>query len=183
MEIERWVVDEITEGAVRVLRSRLRASRREDVSPAVEPIVNALEPAAEETRAVAIALEALPTDAWTRETDELVDLVALEALLVGGAQVAAPTGLPVRPELREGDVYWLVRPDRDAVGVVDAEASLRTVDDAAELLATLALDGTQVWDVTAAARQAIKRRYADALVARPSERPNPDQQPPQATRG
>jgi hypothetical protein len=186
MEIERWVVDEIDGAAARVLRSRLRADQRAIGDAAVWPVLDRSAEAAADAgtaRDAAITVESLPAAAWTRETDHVVDLDALATVLLDGARATAPAGLPRRAELREGDVYWIVRMD-ETVGVdaLDEERLQEPADGRVALEALLGAGG-QVWDVTAAARQRTKFLHAQVLVARPSERPNPQQQPPAATDG
>ena len=82
--------------------------------------------------------------------------------------VLYPPGLPVRDQLREGDVYWVI----DATAEADGRRAAHdlTVDQTPALLLELAAHGAEVWDVTAAARQVMKRLFGEAAFARADER-------------
>jgi hypothetical protein len=110
-----------------------------------------------------------PDNIWGDE--EPVYLLAddLQAFLKRRADIKA---LPDPRPLREGDVFWIVLPP----GL--EEERLRMLEPAH--LLDLAHDvKPEVWDVTAAARQAAKRTYDDAVRAATDEAP----QPPEAVRG
>ena len=178
MDLERWTIDEIDEGVVRVLRA--------DVAPGIElPVTDerlaTSREDAEAARAIAIDVEGLPTHAWTPEREWEVDLPSVTAFLLDGVRRSSPPGLPARVDLREGDVYWVLAPDAGHANphLRDFEAE----DGVGPALDRFLAGGGQVWDVTAAARQSVKRLYAEALIARPSERPNPEQRPPATSSG
>lgn len=142
MYLERWMVDEISDGDVRVLRSALR-----DDGAAVEAVTSVRSvlaardsqperAAAKLNRKLAIDLEAARIDIWTRETEMMADLAGLTDFLVRARRRAARHGLPSRYDLREGDVFWVIRAEADvegAAGVGDlatnqAEALLARFD-------------------------------------------------------
>jgi len=178
MDLERWVIDEIDAGVVRVLRADIADGVTLEVE---DDRLARVRDDGGAAREIAMEIEGLPTAAWTEEREWQVDVEALGAFLLEGVRRSGPPGLPARVDLREGDVYWVLAPDTGY-----ANPHLRDFDEAEGAGPTLArfLDGGgQIWDVTAAARQAIKRLYAEALIARPSERPNPEQRPPADTSG
>jgi hypothetical protein len=185
VQLERWMIDEIIDSDVRILRAILRdaAPERGPVETAVSirprrqarpgrPRVRAGVEAAAIRRA-AVDLEAAPTTAWTPETEAIADLARMTAFLIGGAKRSARPGLPVRETLREGDVYWVIVPG--AAGREDAPARDLAVDETAALLDALDEVNAEAWDVTAAARQVMKRLYAEAAFARADERPTGEQ--------
>jgi hypothetical protein len=172
MHLERWMVDEIVDDDVRVLRAALRASAADDLE--VEGAfgatreVESLEARVVVNRDIAFRVENGPIDQWTLETEAQFDRPLLTAFLVGGASLTAAPGLPVRDQLREGDVYWVI----DATAEADGRRAAHdlTVDQTPALLLELAAHGAEVWDVTAAARQVMKRLFGEAAFARADER-------------
>jgi len=180
VKVERWTVDEIDDGVVRVLWAELIDDA--DLPVAAARSSEDAVAASDRVRESAIRIEGASTDRWTPEEEAHHELDALTAFLVHGVRESGAPGLPVRAELREGDVYWLVVPD----GMGDLRARVEALEDpeaAASLARSSIATGIEVWDVTAAARQSAKRLVAEAMVARPSERPNPEQRPPEASSG
>ena len=178
MHLERWMVDELVDDDVRVLRSALRAAAADalDVNRAfgLARAAESVEARAAANRELAVILEAEPVASWTEETEAWFDRVLLSAFLLGGAQATAADGLPAREGLREGDVYWVLHRAAEA----DGRRAARDLapEDAAALLVTLVALGAEVWDVTAAARQVMKRLVGDAAFARVDERSTPEGQ-------
>lgn len=177
---ERWFIDELGEGVVRVL-----ASAALDVRPFTELAHltghSPDEPVAVE-RARTLVLELESADAlaaWSEEVDHLIPLPVVEKVLRARR---ASLGFPGDREIREGDVYWLARLAGDA----DSEPHLSEPTEVQERMAQMRLSTTEtrdtgeyryavwslvligyrpewVWDVTAAARQADKWRLDRAL--------------------
>jgi hypothetical protein len=162
--LERWTIDEIDESTVRLLVCRAIATEVERDPLAVGGKAGdaagdpAGDPAARVQDAV-MAIEAGDPDAtWTDETDTYVDRAALEAFLGARRAVA---GLPEPRPIREGDVFWVFVP---ASGDGAAESPggpspMGAGPGPGPAAATGLPVGAEVWDVTAAARQSIKRRY------------------------
>src|SRR5262245_11970654 len=121
MHLERWMVDELVDDDVRVLRAALRSESAAAASveahlqsewsggAAVAPV----EAPVATNRDLVLDLEAAPTDGWTAEHQLSFDRRRLTAFLVVGAARTARPGLPAREELREGDVYYVVEPTGD----------------------------------------------------------------------
>lgn len=180
------MIDEIVEDDVRVLRAGLReeAPERADVEAAVSireqrrastgrPRVSSRVEAAG-VRKATVDLEAAPVESWTPETEARADRARLTEFLIGGARRTRRPGLPVRDQLREGDVYWVIEPGAErSVAALAAGRDLAT-DETAALLDALDETSVEVWDVTAAARQVMKRLYGDAAFARVEQRSEPE---------
>lgn len=146
---QRWTVDELLEGRARVLVSLARHALE---STAAEAHDLARDVARERGRlraAVVSAETSGPRELWGPELATYVNVRTLERLLQRRTDTPA---LPDARPLREGDVFWIVQPVDGAL--LSPAALLR---DAGELV--------EVWDVTAAARQASKRSYDQALRA------------------
>ena len=178
MHLERWMVDAIVDDDVRVLRVALRA-RSADQLDLEWAFVTARSVESSEARTIAnrelaLGLEAAPVQSWTAETEAQFDRRLLTTFLVLGARETAAPGQPARDELREGDVYWVI----DAAAEADGRRAAHdlTTDQTPALLAALAGRGAEVWDVTAAARQVMKRVYGDAAFARRDEQSTPEGQ-------
>ena len=147
---ERWTIDEIDEGVVRVAVARTEYA----LDPAVAEAY--FEQADAETlrQAVFEAEDAPPEHIWGDEEAVFLPVPELDKLLRQRTQVR---GLPDRRPLREGDVFWVLLLSDDV-----AESTLRGVS-SSELPARAAELKAEVWDVTAAARQAAKRSYDRAV--------------------
>jgi hypothetical protein len=178
------MVDEIGDDDVRVLRGALRGG-----SPAPAAVERSVptrprgtrEPAAARrhttagaTRRLVMRVEAAPVAAWTPESEAMTDRTRLTAFLVGGALRTGRPGLPARDELREGDVFWVILPRAKGARLWRTSRDL-AADEMARLLEALERSGAEVWDVTAAARQVMKRLFADAAIARAEERRSHEQ--------
>jgi hypothetical protein len=176
MHLERWMVDEIIDDDVRVLRTALRARSADELgietalgaagrveAPAELAIIN---------RELALRLEAEPVAIWTGETEAHFERGPLTAFLIGGARRTAAAGLPVRNDLREGDVYWVM----DPAAVADGRRAAHDLgtDQTPALIGALEGAGAEIWDVTAAARQVMKRVYGYAAIARTDGPPAPE---------
>ncbi len=176
------MIDEIFDDDVRVLRSTLREDapgiervadavsiRRRRRSSAGRGRVRASVEAAA-IRAIAVEVEAAPVSTWTPETEAMADRSRLSAFLLGGGRRTAQPGLPARDALREGDVFWLILPGEVSASLASAEERPLDAVETATLLDELDEAEIAVWDVTAASRQVMKRRYGDAAFARSDER-------------
>jgi hypothetical protein len=152
---ERWTIDEIFDGHVRLLRCEARGAaaavgeslmradqtRRGEGSERAEPDEGA------DAIAAAMDLEVGPTvESWTEETASVVPEADLTRLL---GRRKAGGGLPGHRALREGDVFW--------VRVPEPARTARSLapEDAVQARA----DSHVVFDLTAAARQAVKDIY------------------------
>lgn len=156
---QRWTIDEVDAGLARVAVAESEFPLESTVAEAyatgddVEAVRNAV-----------FRVENSPPEAiWGDE--EAVYLAAddLESFLKRRAAIRA---LPDPRPLREGDVFWIVLPAE----VEEEELRGLTAIDVVGRAERLA---PQVWDVTAAARQAAKRTYDDALRAATDEAPPP----------
>jgi hypothetical protein len=138
---QRWTIDELEEGAARVL-----------IADAMQPLESTVAEAFDSGVAQAIQSAVLtvenvpPTDLWGEERAVFLPLEALEPF-VKLRQTTA--GLPDPRPLREGDVFWVVLP------TTDHESSLRDLT-SAEVLASADQLGLHLADITAAARQTAK---------------------------
>ena len=162
---ERWTIDEIDEDVVRVLISvafesdalRERSRTLVELGDAPQPVRGRL-PAA--VRDLAMDVEASPTaETWSEERAAFAARADLGGFLAG--RVGKP-GLPTTRPLREGDVFWIIAPR----GVPGLNADARLATDHG-WLRQYEVAEADVWDVTAAARQASKRQYHQ--VARAAE--------------
>ncbi len=170
---ERWTVDEILDGRVRLLTCEALESIAAD-GAALLPDLAGLTDASPDKGAVAgaaTAIELAPTrETWTDETGVIVDEAELTRLL--GTRVSRG-GLPGRRPLREGDVFWvLVPPGTNASWALATRwVTVAPGDYVAEpqaptdVLRAYAEAGAVVLDLTAAARQAVKRIYHRAELA------------------
>ena len=178
---ERWTIDEITDGICRLAVARpitgmgLAAldadmesgTTEEDGAPQNLADRRRL---AQDVRRAAMALELAPAaETWSPETAAHIDAETLGRFL---ARRRGKPGLPTTRPLREGDVF-IVRVT--AGGVSPLSDGSDNADGAAAALAEYSQSGAEVWDVTAAARQSVKRAYHAAIRA---GEPEPPQEPP-----
>ncbi len=181
MFVERWTIDEIGDGVVRVLAAR--SMTPESLAPLAERSRAATAPAAlKQSSAEVMAVElgsATPTatpatpatpaagadtatttaeQSWTDEQDSVLE----EELVVAFVQrfrERVPGG--VERDLRETDVFWVVV-EGDGPARSLSDAAIRRSDTKAVLAAYAAVDPV-VRDMTAPARQASKVLYHDAF--------------------
>lgn len=160
---ERWTIDEVDEGVVRVLVSRslvpdeLRTISEEVLTPAGGRRSGRATRTALHQQAMRVELDS-SEQRWSRERAIFVAQPILEDLL--RARGGKP-GLPTNRPLREGDVFWILLPAGPGMALPpDRGGTL--VDGAARVAEYRALKA-DVWDVTAAARQAAKRNYHHAV--------------------
>jgi hypothetical protein len=173
---ERWTVDEITDGRVRLLvaaarrtRSLQRLPRGLDQRRSRGGGLDARD--ADWLRSTALELELPRKDViWAEEVETFCQLTALQDFV--DAQRQGKPGLPAVRPVREGDVYYVEIPsDLGSVRSISAGDVTRGVG--LELLSTYEQRGVQVWDMTAAARQSSKLVYARAIRApAPEDRPD-----------
>lgn len=168
---ERWTIDERTDGQVRVLvaqtqRRQLVEQLRQSVKRA-EPTGRGA-PRTARLRDVAMALEQ-DAEAWSDEVVFFFEESALGEFL--NRQRRGKPGLPDSRPLREGDVFYIEiasevrwRPSSEQVRSAPGLAR--------EMLSSFLASGVEVWDLTAAARQATKLDYHRAL-----EAPAPEDKP------
>ena len=160
---ERWTIDEILDDIV-----RLAACRARDTRP-IEALRSATEfgktgetdvdEVAREVRRQTMDGELRALVRWGDEVAWHVPRAALGRFL---ERRDGKPGLPgVRP-LREGDVFWIVV-GRDRGRTVQDVGVRANVAQTEDLFAPFVEAGADVWDVTAAARQVVKRRSAQAL--------------------
>jgi hypothetical protein len=154
--LERWTIDELLDGRVRLLTSialRSDATKPAWRLPAMLSPGQAASPAPEAS-AVAMEHELAPAlQAWTEETAVVVDEAELADFLAGRLERG---GLPGTRPLREGDVFWVFVP---------AAAERRLVVTSASDIGEYREAGAVVLDLTAAARQAAKVRSRRAEAA------------------
>ena len=154
---ERWTLDEIADGIARVLLSRPRDEQRiRHLSGAVRDHLGSGRATRSSLRTLlrrqaTAAEEGLSYRNWTPEEAHFAPIDDLAHFLGGRAN---KPGLPGKRPLREGDVFWILLRDR-------LPDSLRP--EAILPLVRYLESGVDVWDVTAAARQASKRQYNAAV--------------------
>lgn len=171
---ERWTIDEVDEGIVRVLVSQ--ANDPTELREIVERITGEAEQPPpvrvlrDRLHRAAMAVELAPTeDQWSEEGSMFVMASILEPFL---REREGKPGLPTNRPLREGDVFWILLPGFPLAVPPARGASLAA---GAERVVTFQQRHGDVWDVTAAARQATKHDYHRALEL--SEEPPPGQEP------
>jgi len=166
---ERWTIDEIDEEFARVLIARAAVTAR--IRAIAGSVVGDLSSPGQRHRiadllkAAAMSAELEPsTEQWSEESYGYARLEALQKFL--RARGGKP-GLPSERALREGDVFWAVATDaapfRPLADMTPAELETH--------IAVLRKGRADVWDVTAAARQAAKRSYHEVV-----RRANEDEQ-------
>jgi hypothetical protein len=169
---ERWTIDEVDEGVVRVLVSE--ALDPEELRTISEAILapEARGPRDHATRnalhrqAMRVEL-ARSEQRWSSERAIFMAQSVLEPLL---RERTGKPGLPTNRPLREGDVFWVILPAGSGLALPPDRGA--TLDIGAARVAQYLRLGADVWDVTAAARQVAKQDYhhsvriaADAAVA------------------
>jgi hypothetical protein len=148
---QRWTIDEIDEGVARVAVAHSEYGLDPDVAEAHQ---RGRGP--ERLRQAVFEAEDVPPEhIWSDEEPAFFPVATLERLLRRRSKIR---GLPGRRQLREGDVFWIVAPTHPDVETVPLPAP-------EDLPAVAAALDVQVWDVTAAARQAAKRGYDRAVRA------------------
>jgi hypothetical protein len=153
---ERWTIDEVDADVVRVLVSQARDPvRLQEISDSI------VRPGEAEISAgvlrdrlhrASMAVELASTEAqWTDEGSMFVTAPIIEAFL---REREGKPGLPTNRPLREGDVFWII---------LTSGPSLEPPPERGTSLAAGAVRVAEyrdrhgdVWDVTAAARQAAK---------------------------
>ncbi len=148
---ERWTVDEMLDGRVRLLVCEARDAAH---SLAAGPVRGGPAPPegreGEDAPAIAMAVELAPTEAtWTDEVAIVVDEAELASFL---RHRSARGGLPGGRPIREGDVFWVFVPADTAVGLASPPSAVA----GNEAIRAYAESAPVVLDVTAAARQAVK---------------------------
>lgn len=160
---QRWTIDEIDLGVARLAVAEAFYPLESTVAEA-----EATNAATDQLRELVATVEdAPPDDLWADEKPVFLPVDELRSLLKRRDEIR---GLPDDRPLREGDVFWIVLP---ATLEEDARRGMTprgVVRDAAEL-------EIQVWDVTAAARQAAKRTYDAAVRAASDEQPGHAESP------
>jgi hypothetical protein len=147
---QRWTIDELYEGRARVLVSLARRPLESTAAEARDHAERESGAGAELQRAVTRLEFASTDDLWGPELAAYVNARALERFVKRRTDVPA---LPDHRPLREGDVFWIVQAPDGAPTSPSA------------LLRGEARDAVEVWDVTAAARQAVKHTYDEAVRA------------------
>ena len=153
---ERWTIDEMLDGRVRLLVSEARGA-------AAQAAVRALGVTLQNGRGVsvaevihALAMDqelALPESTWSTEEAMFVDAEELAALLRRRVRRHLPGSRP----LREGDVFWVLIPGCDTHA---PHALARLTSSVEPYISTRPI----VLDLTVAARQASKVRDSRAAV-------------------
>lgn len=146
---QRWTIDELFESRARLLVSLAQQPLESTAAEARDHALDQASQRARLRRAVVRVEAASPTDLWGPEVAAYVNSRTLERFLRRRMDVPA---LPDARALREGDVFWVVQP----VGAAAISPSS---------LLRAARDSVEVWDVTAAARQAAKHTYDAAVRA------------------
>lgn len=168
---ERWTIDEKTDGHVRVLvaqtQSRQQVERLRQSMQRSDPTGREAERTAR-LRVVAMALEQ-DDEAWSDEVEFFFEESALEEFL--NRRRRGKPGLPGARPLREGDVFYVEIP-AEVQWRPSSEEVQSTPGVAREMLSSFMASGVEVWDLTAAARQASKLDYHRAL-----EAPAPEDKP------
>ena len=150
---ERWTIDEIDEEFARILITR--AGDAADLHEIADQVATGSRARPHELsdvlRAHAMRVELDPgRQQWQDESLAYAPLAALQTFLRGRG---GKPGLPTNRPLREGDVFWVMVADwpgsRDPLPDLDAKGFATHISD-------LRRAGADIWDVTAAARQASK---------------------------
>jgi len=148
---QRWTIDEIDSGTCRIIVAHALQPFESSVAEAFDTGADV-----DELRQRVLDVEDLSADGvWQDEEAAFLPVETLYEFLRRRARIR---GLPDPRLLREGDVFWIVLPpdvDEDELAQISPASVLALADE---------LD-VQVWDVTAAARQAAKRTYQAALRA------------------
>lgn len=156
---QRWTIDEIDEDVVRVLiTSAQDPAQARGLSTSLIAAASGSESAtsvgirlSDVARDQAMDVETGPiADRWEEEVAAFAERQPLQRFL---RRRGGKPGLPRSRPLREGDVFWVIAPR----GLPSPGAPTR--DNRRLPLESYLELGVDVWDVTAAARQASKRRY------------------------
>jgi hypothetical protein len=148
---QRWTIDELDARITRVAVAETAYGLESSVAEAYDTRADV-----ETFRQAVVDTEDVPPEhLWGDERAVYLRVADLQRFLNRRGQVR---GLPDPRELREGDVFWILLP-----ATMD-ETALRRLTPKRILAKGEAL-GVQVWDVTAAARQAAKRTYDSAVRA------------------
>lgn len=145
MYLERWAIDEVTEISATLLRSVY--GKEIDI------------PKAGGVKAIVMGLERkLAADDWGEEDDFVLSRQELGGFIHDTIARSREPELPEARGLREGDVYWIVseEPVSPPGGSIGPRRTKR-------FLAPYEQSNVKVWDVTAAARQAAKVAYFQAM--------------------
>ena len=159
---ERWTVDEIDEEFARVLIARAAntAQLREIAGLVMAAELPATSPRklGALLRTEAMRAELNPgSEQWSDESYGYVHLALLRTFLRGrGGKPGLPTSRPPR----EGDVVWVMVADWPGPSEPLGDLSRPELE---AHIAALRRANADVWDVTAAARQAAKRSYHEVL--------------------
>ena len=161
---QRWTIDEIDAGLARVAVADSEYPLESGAAEAMDT-----KQPVDKVRAAVFKVEnAPPDDVWGDEQPVYMPVEELREFLKRRAEIRA---LPDPRPLREGDVFWIVQsPDLDE----NARRGLT----AAKIMDRADKLQPQVWDVTAAARQAAKRTYDDAVRAATDEAEAPPEEAP-----
>lgn len=146
MHLERWTIDELAESTVTLLRSVYRgeidATDTDDLR-----------------REVVISRERdLTSEVWSEEDDFVLDRQALARFIGDAVDRTHASELPGARELREADVYWIASEQ----SVFEPQGTIGP-EDTTRFLVAYDNPAVKVWDVTAAARQAAKVTYFQAI--------------------
>jgi hypothetical protein len=172
--VERWTVDEVGDGVIRILAAR--SVNPDEVGPLAARSRAATAPAlAEESGAEIMAIElgtgrqpeandesagaerADAESSWTEEQDSVLDAPAVAAFV---AQFREQVPGAVARPLRETDVFWVVAPDVPVRALSDAGVRRSETE---LVLAGYRAVTPVVHDMTAPARQASKVLQHDAI--------------------
>jgi len=151
---ERWTIDEILDGHVRLLVSEALAPRADEIVRELGATLDPTEVPFDGSALHELAMDhelAPADDAWSDEEAFFFDQEELEELLRKRVRRQLSANRP----LREGDVFWILIPR--AAGL-DARAEAHASNSPRPYAAA----GAVVLDLTAAARQASKVKLAKA---------------------
>ena len=155
---QRWTIDEIDLGVARLAVAQSRHPLESTVAEA-----EATNADADVLRKLVVEVEdTSPDDLWADEQPIFMPVDELREFLKRRDGIR---GLPDERPLREGDVFWVVLSPAVEARALGDLTPRRVMVEAEQL-------DVQVWDVTAAARQAAKRTYDDALRAASDDQPS-----------
>jgi hypothetical protein len=147
---QRWMIDELDADLARVLVAHAQQPFESTAAEALGIGSGA------RLRGAVSALEAVaPDDLWGEERPVYLRPARLRVLVERRRDIP---GLPEPRDLREGDVFWIVLP-------ADLSPELLASATPRRLVSRPDRFEPQVWDVTAAARQTVRREYHDLLRA------------------
>ena len=163
MHLERWAIDELTDSTATLLRCAY--NQRFEL------------PDSRDGRSVIEEGEtAIASVVWGEEYDRVLDRQPLERFIRRWVRRSRRPGLPPARPLREGDVYWVI--SRQAMSSQQDSAEKESTR---QFLATCEQHVVEIWDVTGAARQAVKdahfrvmaKQAAKAVPSAPEREPRP----------